>query len=81
MGGGPEALQDRPSAPSRAWNRIKADIYDQINHDQIIEIALEQSELSPREQVVRFTDKTRYFASEASVYRLLKGHDLITSPA
>jgi transposase InsO family protein len=76
MGGGPEALQDRPSAPSRVWNRIPADI-----HDQIIELALEQSELSPRELAVRFTDKTRYFVSEASVYRLLKVHDLITSPA
>jgi transposase-like protein len=28
MGGGPEALQDRPSAPSRVWNRIPADIHD-----------------------------------------------------
>ncbi len=72
MGGGPEALQDRPSAPSRVWNRIPADIHDQIIHDQIIEMALEQSELSPRELAVRFTDKTRYFVSEASVYRLLK---------
>jgi len=81
MGGGPEALQDRPSAPSRVWNRIPADIQDQINYDQIIEMALEQSELSPRELAVRFTDKTRYFVSEASVYRLLKAHDLITSPA
>ena len=81
MGGGPEALQDRPSAPSRVWNRIPADIQDQINYDQIIELALEQSELSPRELAVRFTDKTRYFVSEATVYRLLKAHDLITSPA
>ena len=40
--GGPEALADRPSAPSRVWNRIPPDI-----HDQIIELALEQSELSP----------------------------------
>lgn len=40
--GGPEALEDRPSAPSRVWNRIPAGI-----HDQIIELALEQSELSP----------------------------------
>jgi transposase InsO family protein len=30
---------------------------------------------------VRFTDEKRYFVSEASVYRLLKAHDLITSPA
>jgi len=30
---------------------------------------------------VRFTDEKQYFVSEASVYRLLKAHDLITSPA
>jgi putative transposase len=29
----------------------------------------------------RFTDTNAYFVSEASVYRLLKAHDLITSPA
>ena len=74
--GGPEALEDRPSAPSRVWNRIPAGI-----HDQIIELALEQSELSPRELAVRFTDGQRYFVSESTVYRLLKAHDLITSPA
>ena len=30
---------------------------------------------------MRFTDTEKYFVSEASVYRLLKAHDLITSPA
>ena len=30
---------------------------------------------------VRFTDTEGYFVSEASVYRLLKTHDLIASPA
>ena len=34
-----------------------------------------------RELAGRFTDAERYFVSEASVYRLLKAHDLITSPA
>jgi putative transposase len=76
LAGGPEALEDRPSAPGRVWNRIPPDI-----HDQIIELALEQSDLSPRELAVRFTDEKRYFVSEATVYRLLKAHDLITSPA
>ena len=76
LDGGLEALEDRPSAPSRIWNRIPAEV-----HDQIIELALDQSELSPRELAVRFTDEERYFVSEATVYRLLKAHDLITSPA
>ena len=47
--GGVEALEDKPSKPSRVWNRIP--------------------------------DTQNYFVSEASVYRLLKAHDLITSPA
>ena len=76
LDGGPEALEDRPSAPGRVWNRIPPYI-----NDQIIELALEQSDLSPRELAVRFTDERRYFVSEATVYRLLKAHDLITSPA
>jgi putative transposase len=74
--GGPEALEDRPSRPSCVWNRIP----DEIRRE-IIELALEQPDLSPRELAVRFTDKHKYFVSEASVYRLLKAHDLITSPA
>ena len=28
-----------------------------------------------------FTDKERYFVSESTIYRTLKVHDLITSPA
>ncbi len=74
--GGPEALANRPSTPSRVWNRIGEDI-----QQQIVEMALELTELSPRELVVRFTDERCYFVSEATVYRLLKAHDLITSPA
>ena len=42
--GGPEALEDQPSQPSRIWNRIPDAV-----RDQIIKLALEQSELSPRE--------------------------------
>ncbi len=73
--GGPEALADRPSAPSKVWNRIVPEV-----QDQIVEMALEQAELSPRKLAVRFTDEKGYFVSEATVYRLLKAHDLITSP-
>ena len=45
------------------------------------QLALDEPELSPRELAARFTDTESYFVSEASVYRLLKAHDLITSPA
>jgi len=73
---GPAALEDCPSRPGRVWNRIP----DRIR-DQVLEMALEEPDLSPRELAVRFTDRVGYFVSEASVYRLLKAHDLITSPA
>ena len=39
------------------------------------------AELCRRKLAVCFTDQAGYFVSEASVYRLLKAHDLITSPA
>ncbi len=74
--GGVEALEDRSSAPSRVWNRIPDNI-----RGQIVNLALDEPELSPRELAVRFTDTKSYFVSESSVYRLLKGLDLITSPA
>src|SRR5256886_8885061 len=48
---------------------------------RIIKLALDAPVLSPRELAVRFTDTENYFVSEASVYRLLKAHDLIASPA
>ena len=59
---GPEALGDRCSRPDRVWNRIPEAI-----RDQIIELALTEPELSPRELAVRFTDEKKYFVSEASV--------------
>src|SRR5215212_8027676 len=74
--GGPEALQDRPSKPSRVWNRVPDEV-----RTRIVQLALAEPELSPRELAVRFTDEQKSFVSEASVYRLLKAHDLITSPA
>jgi putative transposase len=74
--GGPEALDDKPSSPNRVWNRIPEEV-----RAQIVELALDDPELSPREVSTRFTDVKKYFVSEASVYRLLKAHDLITSPA
>ena len=74
--GGPEALDDRSPRPDRVWNRIPDDVRERIR-----KLALEEPELSPRELAVRFTDTENYFVSEASVYRLLKALDLITSPA
>ena len=73
---GPEALGDRSPRPDRVWNRIPDDV-----RERIINLALDEPALSPRELAVRFTDTESYFVSEASVYRLLKAHDLIASPA
>ena len=72
--GGPDALEDRSPRPRRVWNRIPDDV-----RAQILDLALNEPELSPRELAVQFTDSKGYFVSEASVYRLLKAHDL--SPA
>jgi transposase InsO family protein len=74
--GGPEALEDQQPKPNRVWNRIPDDV-----RERIIRLALDEPALSPRELAVRFTDTKGYFVSEASVYRLLKAHDLIASPA
>ena len=76
LSGGVEALEDKSPKPWRVWNRIPDDI-----QERIVDLALEEPELSPRELAVRFTDTQSYFVSEASVYRLLKAHDMITSPA
>ena len=58
------------------WNRIPDDV-----RDRLITLALDRAELSPRELAVTFTDTAGYFVSESPVYRLLKAHALITSPA
>ena len=73
---GTAGLEDRRSGPNRAWNRVPEKI-----HAQIIDLALDKPDLSPRELAVIFTDTQDYFVSESSVYRLLKAHDLIASPA
>ena len=73
---GLEGLEDRSPRPGRVWNRIPEPV-----RERILALALEAPELSARELAVRFTDQEKYFVSEASVYRLLKAHDLIASPA
>ena len=74
--GGPEALEDRKPRRRARWNKISDAI-----RKEVVDLALERTELSARELAWRFTDEKRYFLSESSVYRILKAHDLITSPA
>src|SRR5947208_11077801 len=74
--GGIEALEDGKPRPRRIWNKIS----DKIE-TAIVNLALEEPDLSPRELAVNFTDTKGSFVSEATVYRLLKAEGLITSPA
>ena len=48
---GETGLDDRTSGPGRVWNRIPDDV-----RGEIVDLALEEPELSPRELAVRFTD-------------------------
>jgi putative transposase len=73
---GAEGLEDRTPVTRRAWNKLPAAVTEAV-----LELALKEPQLSPRELAVAFLDQRQYFASEASVCRLLKAHDLITSPA
>ena len=73
---GEAGLEDRRPHPGRVWNRIPDEV-----RERIVKLALEEPELSPRELATLFTDTEKHFISEASVYRILKAHDLITSPA
>ena len=76
VGGGLEALEDQPPQPTRVWNKVPEE-----TAAAIIELALIEPALSPRELAVKYTDTAHYYVSESTVYRLLKAQDLITSPA
>ena len=73
---GEAGLQDQSPKPNHVWNRVPTDV-----KRKVVDLALKETELSPRELAVKFTDQERYFVSEPTVYRALKAHDLITSPA
>ncbi|MCP4208425.1 MAG: IS3 family transposase [Shimia sp.] len=73
---GEAGLEDQSPKPKHVWNRVP----DEVKR-KVVSFALKETELSPRELAVTFTDQERYFVSESTVYRTLKAHDLITSPA
>ena len=73
---GEAGLQDQSPKPKHVWNRIP-----DVVRRKVVKLALQETELSPRELAVTFTDQEGYFVSEASTYRILNAHDLITSPA
>jgi hypothetical protein len=61
------SLEDRSPKPERVCNRVPDNV-----RGEIVQLALDEPELSPRELAARFTDTKSYFVSEASVYRMLK---------
>jgi putative transposase len=74
--GGVDALEDQPTKPAKIWNKVPEE-----TAEAVVELALAEPALSPRELAVKFTDTAQYFVSESTVYRLLKAQDLIASPA
>ena len=73
---GEAGLHDQSPKPKHVWNRVLIEV-----KRKVVDLALKETELSPRELTVTFTDQERSFVSESTVYRTLKAHDLITSPA
>lgn len=74
--GGYDALKNRYRPPNQFWNEIPP-----WEKKKVVEIALEHPEMSPRELAFHITDKRKYYISESTVYRILKAHNLVTSPA
>ena len=73
--GGPDALEAQYRPPEQFWNEIPP-----REKARVVETALEHPEKSPRELAWYITDKRGYYISESTVYRILKAHDLVTSP-
>ena len=71
-----EGLKPKVSQRKSFWNKIP-----DKQRNEVVEVALDQTALSPRELAYHITDKHGWFISESSVYRILKGRGLITSPA
>jgi transposase InsO family protein len=73
---GPDGLRDQKPNPRQFWNRIP----DQVK-EQVVDLALQLPDKSSRQLAWHFVDKMKYFISESSVYRILKGYDLVQIPA
>lgn len=71
-----EGLVDKKPGPRQFWNRIPERV-----REEVVDLALEHPDKSPRQLAWRFTDQEDYFISESSVYRILKDFDLVASPA
>src|SRR5690242_11576156 len=63
---GYDGLLDHKPCPRQCWNRIP-----DVVREQVVAMALQQPDQSPRELACHFTDTQQYFISEPSVYRIL----------
>ena len=72
---GYDGLEDPKPCARQFWNRIPDE-----ERERIKDIALERTEMIPRELAWHITDTEKYYISESSVYRILRDYDLITSP-
>jgi transposase InsO family protein len=73
--GGYDALATHYHPPKQFWNEIP-----QWEKKRVVETALDHPEKSARELAWYITDNRGYYISESTVYRILKAHDLVTSP-
>ena len=72
--GGIEGLQDKGLTPPASWNQVSGE-----ERQTLLDMTLDLPSLPPRELAVRLSDERQYFISEATAYRILKVHDLVTS--
>lgn len=73
---GYDGLASSYKRPKQFWNQIP-----DCERERVVQTALKKPQLSPRELACHIADNCGYFISESSVYRILKVHDLISSPA
>jgi len=73
---GYDGLAPKKRAQNSQWNRIP-----DYRRQEVVELALEQTELSSRELAFDITDNRGWSICESSVYKILKARGLITAPA
>jgi putative transposase len=72
---GLDGIIGKSPSDKQIWNKIP----DQVRAE-VVEMALEKPDLSCRLLAWNFVDKKHYYLSESSIYRILRGYDLIQSP-